>query len=408
MVNLKSTKVLIVASFIITIFTYAFKLTNASNLEKEHDSKNNTTRSETNQNKALIVIEDWNIIETHSIFWDQFRRIKYDIVFKMIDDPEIKLDSFGEKIYDIIVLCVPSLTEEESKNSELGIQKILKHFDDGHNIMIIANDQVNSYLRSLVTEFGVDFDDYDSKVKDSLYLHNLKDKLSIDLLNLRDNSIVVSKNINSIKNVFSNTGNYVIYEGIGMELDSHNHYLFPILKADENSYSVNSQTGLYYNFGDKIKLVAAYQGRNNKRVTITGSTQMCSNQFYFLSSQTNNPYSSANYQFCNEVLLWNSEKTGVLRYDNIRHQRSDGKSLDIYRIKDEIEYRIDIYEYDYITDTWKAYLTDDLQIEYTMMDPFYRLQLKMLSLGKPTYYTSFKVRLIFKFRHQTSGEYLNS
>ena len=90
----------------------------------------------------------------------------------MVDDMTIKLDFFGEKIYETIILCVPSLTNEKAKNTELSIKKILKHFDDGHNLMIIADKNVKSYFRSLVNEFGVDFDDYNSNLKDSLYLHS--------------------------------------------------------------------------------------------------------------------------------------------------------------------------------------------------------------------------------------------
>jgi hypothetical protein len=52
---------------------------------------------------------------------------------------------------------------------------------------------------------------------------------------------------------------------------------------------------------------------------------------------------------------------------------------------------IDIYEYDYKTDSWKPYLSDDIQLEFSMMNPYYRHQMKMLSPSKPTYHISFKV-----------------
>ena len=363
-----------------------------SNSSVSGDINNSNNNTFVQKEKALVIIDDWNMIETHSMFWEQIRNSYYDIEFRMIDDSDIKLDFYGEKLYDSVIICTPSLTEDHLKSTDLNIKKLIKHFDKGLNIMIIADKNVHSYLRSLVTEFGVDFDDYDSHVKDSLYLHSHKDYINKELVEARNNEIVVTRNVIPIKNVFHAPINYILYEGIGLELDSHNQYLFPLLKADENSYSVNSDTGLYYNFGDKIKLVAGYQGRNNKRVTITGSSNLCSNKFYFLSSLDSNPLNSPNAVFCQELILWNLQKTGVIKYENERHQRkSDGKTLDIYRVKDELEFFVDIYEYDYKANNWKPYLTDDLQIEYTMMDPFYRLQLKMVSLGKPTYYVSFKV-----------------
>lgn len=54
---------------------------------------------------------------------------------------------------------------------------------------------------------------------------------------------------------------------------------------------------------------------------------------------------------------------------------------------------VDIYEYDYKTNQWKPYLTDDLQLEFVMMNPYVRQQMKMLSPSKPTYHISFKVNL---------------
>jgi hypothetical protein len=53
---------------------------------------------------------------------------------------------------------------------------------------------------------------------------------------------------------------------------------------------------------------------------------------------------------------------------------------------------IDIYEYDYKTKSWKPYLTDDLQLEFVMMNPYYIHQMKMLSPSKPTYYNTFRVK----------------
>lgn len=51
---------------------------------------------------------------------------------------------------------------------------------------------------------------------------------------------------------------------------------------------------------------------------------------------------------------------------------------------------LDIYEYNQKTQTWKPFLTDDLQVELVMLNPYYRQQMKLLSNNKPTYYLSFK------------------
>ena len=53
-------------------------------------------------------------------------------------------------------------------------------------------------------------------------------------------------------------------------------------------------------------------------------------------------------------------------------------TLQTYRIKDYLEYMVDIFEYDHKTNTWKPYLTDDIQLEYVMMNPYYIHQMKIL------------------------------
>ena len=219
---------------------------------------------------------------------------------------------------------------------------------------------------------------------------------------MRNDEIVVTKNAINVPVIVRPPKGYILYEGIGMDLDPQNQYVFPILKADENSYSVNAKTNEVYANGDKVKMVGGYQARNNRRVVISGSANMCSDKMYYLSNVNGiNIAESSNAKFCMDILNWNFQRSGVLKFENVRNNRkSDGKSLSTYRIKDELEYFIDIYEYEYKTDSWKPYITDDIQIEYVMMNPYYINQLKMVALNKPTYYVQFKAPEkfgVFKF-----------
>jgi len=148
--------------------------------------------------------------------------------------------------------------------------------------MIFGDKNTGAFVRKLVNEFHVDFDDYDSQVKDSLYLHNNKEVLNPELVKLKDNSIIVTKNVINVSALNKIPKNYILYEGIGHEADHNSAYLNTILRADENCYSLNTKTGQFYNFGEKIRLVSAYQARNNRRVIMTGSVSLCSNKFYHL------------------------------------------------------------------------------------------------------------------------------
>ena len=357
---------------------------------------------ESNIKKTLVLLDDWHTIDTHSLFFNQIKEMGYTIEYKMIDDNDIKLTYFGEYLYTNIIYMASSYNEDISKKSEINIQNLLKFLDEGHDMLLFANKEVGSFLRKLSNEFGVDFDDYDSQIKDSLYIHNLKSSLNPQLISMRNDEIVVTKNSINVPVIVKQPKGYILYEGIGMDIDPQNQYVFPILKADENSYSVNTKTNEVYANGDKIKLVSGYQARNNRRVVISGSTNLCSDKLYYLSNVNGTKIEeSPNAKFCQDILNWNFQLTGVLKFDNVRHNRkSDHKTLSTYRIKDELEYYIDIYEYDYKTDSFKPYVTDDIQIEYVMMNPYYINQLKMLAMNKPTYYVQFKAPEkfgVFKF-----------
>lgn len=298
----------------------------------------------------------------------------------------------------------PSINEDTFKGKSISIQELLKYFDNGHDIMIFADKTSNNYVRKLANEFGVDFDDYNSMVKDSTYIHLKKGELNPQLIEMKNDEIIVTDNLINIPIITSSVQGSVLYEGIGMDVDPANNYVFPILKGISTTYSVNSANKDFYGNGERVKLVSAYQGRNNRRVVISGSMNLCSNQFYFLSnadSDNTDFLKSPNGIFCQELLNWNFQRTGVLKFENIKHRRkADGQTLQSYRIKDEIEYFIDIYEYDYKSDSWKPYLTNDIQVEYVMLNPYYINQLRLVDQSKPTYYVQFKAPEkfgVFKF-----------
>ena len=283
--------------------------------------------------------------------------------------------------------------------------------------MIFGSSDASKFMRELVNEFGVDYDDYDSEIKDSLYLHQNSgvNGLNKQLINLHNDEIIISKNIIGINNIFNKPNGYILYKGIGMDLDPQNKYVFPILSGDKNSYSVSKSTGEVYSNGEHIKLVNGYQARNNRRIVLLGSTDICSDKFYYLSMTEENKsmLESPNAIFCQDILNWNFQRTGVLKYENVRHNNNQGVTLETYRIKDYLEYYIDILEYDYKTNSWKNYESDDIQLSFIMMNPYYINQMRRLH-NKPTYYAKFRApekHGVFKFivdYHRTGYSYIFS
>ena len=292
--------------------------------------------------KTLVLLDDWHNVETNSVFWNQITEMGYEIDFKMATDKDIKLTNYGEYIYENIIFFAP--TYLDSSKNEITIEKLLKYIDDGHDLMIFGSSDAGKFVRNLINEFGADYDDYDSQVKDSVYLHSHvgESGLNKQLIDLSDDEIIISKNVIGIHNIFKSPKGYILYKGIGMDLDPQNKYVFPILSGDKNSYSVSKNTGEVFSNGEHIKLVTGYQARNNKRVVVLGSTEICSDKFYYLSmgEDTKSMLDSPNAVFCRDLLNWNFQRTGVLKFTNIKHNNNEGKSLETYRIKDYLEYYI--------------------------------------------------------------------
>jgi hypothetical protein len=65
----------------------------------------------TGKTRSLVLLDDWHHIETHSLFWDQIKEMGFDLDFKMIDDPNIKLSNFGEYFYNNVIYFAPTYNE---------------------------------------------------------------------------------------------------------------------------------------------------------------------------------------------------------------------------------------------------------------------------------------------------------
>ncbi|KAL9667551.1 hypothetical protein QQ045_001913 [Rhodiola kirilowii] len=90
---------------------------------------------------------------------------------------------------------------------------------------------------------------------------------------------------------------------------------------------------------------------------------------------------------------------------NVKHHKvgKDNEPV-IYRITDDLEYSVEIYEWS--GTNWEPYVTDDVQVQFYMMSPYV---LKTLTTdNKGLYFTSFKVPDVygvfqFKVEYQRLG-----
>ena len=219
----------------------------------------------------------------------------------------------------------------------------------------------------------------------------------------------------------------VLFRGVAHQIDPNNIFAVRILRGNPSTYSYFPNKGVNEapsSTGDNSLLVSGIQGRNNARVVFSGSIDSFSNEFY----RPSQAISTGNRQFCDEVSKWAFSESGVLRFRNISHHKSDGTPPDVilhekerpdlpitlypdpeitrnslvYRIKDEIVYSMIVEEF---TDgQWRPFTADDMQMEFVMLDPHVRKTMTSdPSTGKfvakftaPDNYGVFKFRVLYR------------
>ena len=130
---------------------------------------------------------------------------------------------------------------------------------------------------------------------------------------------------------------------------------------------------------------------------------MCSNAAFMATRDADGDIlSSANYVLCTEMAEWNLQERGVLRVDNVRHHKAgeqwNGANPENYKREVDIEYYIDVQEKK--NGQWLPYIADDIQFQFTMLDPYYQDALVRVNKQAATYTYALKTpwRLgIFKF-----------
>lgn len=119
---------------------------------------------------------------------------------------------------------------------------------------------------------------------------------------------------------------------------------------------------------------------------------MCSNRQIVKTMETAQPMSSPNYVFCKEVIEWNFGESGIIKADKVMHKKV-GENTEIngneYGIKTKIEYHINLHEWDKRTGEWIAFNDADPQLEFVMLDPYYRVSLLQSQKNKPDYTSTF-------------------
>jgi len=284
---------------------------------------------------------------------------------------------------------------------------VLEFIDAGLDMILAADSSASDLIRGIATECGVDFDeDPEAMVID--HINYAAMDVEGDHTLIVGDDLIQSDVILGSKKIEAP----VLFRGIGHTANPSNSLVLKVLSASPSAYSANPKTKLSLPpslTGSAISLVSVMQARNNARVLLSGSLDLFSNRFLKSGVQkagSKTRYERAgNEQFVTETSKWVFHERGHLKAVNVKHHKvGETNEPGMYRINDDLEYSVEIYEWS--GTSWKPYVADDVQLQFFMMSPYV---LKTMSNdNKGLYSTSFKVPDVygvfqFKVEYQRLG-----
>jgi len=320
---------------------------------------------------TLVLLDDLSNINLYSKFFNALEQRGYELEYSTPNNKDLKFDEFGEFLFNNLIYFAPH-TDDLAEG--LSSDKIVEFIDAGHDVLI-AGDYGASYIVDEILDAC------------GLILDSDSDAVVIDHLNFDESDadgqhtfIVANGFTENVPNILnSNKINPILYRGIGMAVNRDNTLIMPLIRGSTSAYSSPPDkrvTDLSFS-GKNLVLAASLQARNNARVSVTGSIEMFSDEFFdhkVKVQSTKEEFASGNEYFVTELAKWTFHERGLLRLSNPTHTLENGKTPEVYAVKEKILYSVDIEEWN--GEEWVPYKADDVQLEFVMLDPYYRINLE--------------------------------
>ncbi|KAF8545490.1 Dolichyl-diphosphooligosaccharide--protein glycosyltransferase subunit WBP1 [Trichophaea hybrida] len=337
--------------------------------------------------RLLVVLEDTDLKTAYSKFFGDLEGRGYNLHFQSPKDDALSLFIHGERAYDHVILFPP---KAKGYGPALTPQLLVEFINKDGNILLLTSPSgTTEQARELAREIDIELPP--------------RDFLAVDHFNF--DTLSASEKHDITKNYFSGNGKdgVIAFRGAGHVLGNR-PLLFPVLTASRMAYTYDTKEESTYveepwAVGTQMYYVTALQARNNARLTVSGSMDMFSDEFFDLEVKPTNgkKTKTANQAFAKEITQWTFNEIGVVKVKAVRHyltNETDAKiNPSVYRIKNDITFEIELSEW--ANDHWIPFVVpteDSLQLEFTMLDPYYRLPLLPTTTTDESqvYTTSFK------------------
>lgn len=389
-------------------------------------------------NRLLVVLDELTEKDNYSILFGDLESRGFTISYDTPKSDKLALFELGERAYDHL-LILPSRSKGLGPNFTPA--NLLKFINAEGNVLLTlsASNPTPTAISSLLLELDI-------------HLPSDRNALVVDHFNYDTRSsseehdvILVPRPENlrqDVRNFFSGKSQEVIAfpRGVGQILGNDSPLLAPILRAPRSAYSFNPKGEKEFveepfAVGSQLSLVSTMQARNSARFTVVGSAELLSDKWFDAkvkkskglqdSAADVGEKTTSNRAFSKEISGWTFKEIGVLKVFNIEHYLNEPAGVQpnetnpkIYRVKNDVIYNIEIGEW-----KWDRYAPfhpiapiDELQLEFSMLSPFHRLNLAAspVSINRPNstiFTTSFKLpdqHGIFNFKVNYKRPFLSN
>ncbi|KAI5071585.1 hypothetical protein GOP47_0013836 [Adiantum capillus-veneris] len=337
--------------------------------------------------RILVLLDDLALKSSHSSFFSSLSDRGYILDYKRASDPSLALKKFGEYFFDGLIVFSPTT---EKFGGSVDAASIIDFVDSGRDLILAGDVGMSDVIRDIAYECGVDFEEEpDAVVLDHFNFVSAKSDI--------DHSLISADSFIASSVILGEAGIQapVLFHGVAHSVPPANDMVIKVLTGSPTAYSANPRVHSKEPptlTGSSVGLVSAIQARNNARVVIFGSLALFSNRYFTSPVKKHGGASSyeksGNEQFVTELSKWVFHERGHLKAVNVHHHRiGETQEPSMYRITDNLEYSMEIYEWS--VNGWLPYAGDDVQLQFYMMSPYV---LKTLTHnGQGLYSTSFQV-----------------
>jgi oligosaccharyltransferase complex subunit beta len=350
------------------------------------------------QKRTLVLLDDPLLKNTSSKYFDSLANSGHKLKFKKLaESSTIFVKTNGEFEFDNVIMFFAGVVAPTDKS----ITNLLEFIDAGGNVLIATSGN-SKWVKDFAFENGIKIGN--EPVKDrfppstgDVVAIPWPDKLEVLLGPTPSEKLMIR------------------YVGTSTEPTNEASQLGAIVALKGTTTSFQAKSAIS---GSKLGLITSVEMRNNARVTVSGSISQFEDSFY-----------STNGLFNERLTKWTFAEASVLRVKYWSHGKIDGSGPErqvkharhlesnlprshfpdpewgpnakIYRIRDEVEYRLGLEIQDF-DGTWKPYQADDVQIEFAMLDPYQRRTFTHDNKGNynarfmlPDQYGTFAFRVVY-------------